>query len=91
MMGVIFLSLSLKERLTVSNQSFKPWVDIKSVLHLRWLAPFLTVPVLYVASVFIESWLQESGMIAYVPVGKRLIDLLNCKMLEEEIVLYVKD
>lgn len=43
------------------------------MLHLKWLAPFLTIPILFVASMFIESWLQESGMISYIPVGKRSI------------------
>ncbi|MCK5131681.1 MAG: hypothetical protein KAR40_05955 [Candidatus Sabulitectum sp.] len=57
----------------MSNRYFQPWKSLKTVLHLKWLAPFLTVPVLFVASMFIESWLQESGMISYIPVGKRSI------------------
>ncbi len=57
----------------MSNISSRPWESIKTVLHLRWIGPFLTVPVFFVASMFIESWLQESGMIPYIPVGKRPI------------------
>ncbi len=55
------------------DKSFQPLKSLKTVLHLRWLAPFLTIPVLFVASMFIEAWLQESGMIAYIPVGKRSV------------------
>jgi len=57
----------------VSNSSFQILRSLKTVLHLKWLAPFLTVPVLFIASMLVESWLQESGMIPYVPVGKRSI------------------
>ena len=57
----------------MSNSSFQLLRNLKTVLHLKWLAPFLTVPVLFIASMLIESWLQESGMIPYIPVGKRSI------------------
>jgi hypothetical protein len=40
---------------------------------LKWLVPFLTVPVLFIASTLVESWLQESGVTPYIPVGKRSV------------------
>ncbi|MCK5786069.1 MAG: hypothetical protein KAH54_05880 [Candidatus Sabulitectum sp.] len=57
----------------MSNRTFQPWISLKTVLHLKWLGPFLTIPVLFIASMLIESWLQESGILPYVPVGKRSV------------------
>lgn len=40
-------------------------------LALKFIGPFLLVPVLLIASLVIESRMQESGIIAYIQVGKR--------------------
>ncbi|MCP4647524.1 MAG: hypothetical protein GY852_07295, partial [bacterium] len=46
---------------------------MKNALHIKWVGPFLTVPILFIASMFVEAWFQESGITAYIPVGKRSI------------------
>lgn len=38
---------------------------------MKWIGPYLLVPVLLIASLLIESKMQESGFIAYIPVGLR--------------------
>jgi hypothetical protein len=38
---------------------------------LNWTGPYLLVPILLIAALVVESRLQESGLMAYIPVGKR--------------------
>ena len=38
---------------------------------MKWAGPYLLVPILLIASLVVESRMQESGLIAYIPVGMR--------------------
>lgn len=57
----------------MTNRSHPLLKSLNNILRLKWLVPFLTVPVLFIASTLVESWLQESGVIPYTPVGKRSV------------------
>lgn len=46
-------------------------IEGRRFLALKWIGPYLLVPVLLIASLVIESRMQESGLIAYIPVGMR--------------------
>jgi len=45
--------------------------EIKKYLVMKWTGPFLLIPILFIASLVVESWMQKYGIIAYIPVGKR--------------------
>ncbi len=45
--------------------------ELKRFMAMDWTGPFILVPVLFIVSLLIESWLQESGVIPYIQVGKR--------------------
>jgi len=57
----------------VANRYHPLLKSLSNILRLKWLVPLLTVPVLFMASTLVESWLQESGVIPYTPVGKRSV------------------
>jgi hypothetical protein len=57
----------------VLKESFPLGKTLKRVLCIRWTGPYLIVPILFVASLAIESWLQESGVIPYFPLKQRSI------------------
>ncbi len=40
---------------------------------MKWTGPYLLVPILLIACLVVESRMQESGLIAYIPVGMRSI------------------
>ncbi len=45
--------------------------ELKRFMAMEWTGPFILVPVLFIISLLVESWLQESGVIPYIQVGKR--------------------
>jgi len=50
--------------------------SLKDTLHLKWIAPYLTIPILFVASIYLNSWLQESGILPYFPIKQRTVLLI---------------
>lgn len=45
--------------------------ELKSRNSLRWTGPLFLIPILFLASLVLETWLQKVGIIAYIPVGER--------------------
>jgi hypothetical protein len=61
----------LKGRSFLSSFSSRLSGELKRYLDLKWTGPFLVVPVLFVALLFIESWMQRSGFMPYTAVKQR--------------------
>ncbi|PIE51109.1 hypothetical protein CSA37_05720 [Candidatus Fermentibacteria bacterium] len=45
--------------------------ELKSRIRLRWTGPLFLIPILFLASLVLEAWLQKSGIMAYIPIGER--------------------
>lgn len=50
--------------------------SLKDTLHLKWIAPYLTIPILFVASIYLNNWLQEAGILPYFPLKQRTVLLI---------------
>lgn|GEM_PF-1736015 len=55
----------------MSKVSFPLGKSLRRAFCIKYAGPYLIIPVLFVASLVIESWLQDSGVIPYIPVKKR--------------------
>lgn len=61
----------IKERAVLSQFTSKLSKELKNHFSLPWTGPFFLIPILFMASLIVETWAQESGLIAYIPVGSR--------------------
>ncbi len=61
----------IKERAVLSQFTSKLFGEFRRHLTLRWTGPYLLIPIFFVVSLIVETWMQESGIIAYIPVGSR--------------------